>query len=159
MIGKTVLVVEDNKANMILVTALLQSAGFESLRAFSAEEAITIARDRQPDMILMDISLPGIDGLTATSILKRDPLTSHIPVVALTAGAVQGDEALALDAGCTDYMQKPIEARSFHARITGILESSHGGPDVKEPADRLSGQSVPMEQLGAVYEDSLTKPK
>lgn len=113
--------VEDNEANMILVTALLKSNGWIVLPAMTAEEGINIAKAEIPALILMDISLPGMDGLTATGILKQDLRTRMIPVVALTAHAMKGDEAKALAAGCIGYITKPIDTRSFPKAISGYI--------------------------------------
>lgn len=108
-----VLVIEDNETNMELTTALLFASGYTVLQAWTAEEGIRLAIEEMPSLILMDISLPGMDGLTATSILKKDPQTQDIPIVALTAHAMKGDEAKALQAGCCGYLTKPIDTRSF----------------------------------------------
>jgi len=99
-----ILVVEDNPANMKLTSLLLHSAGHSVLSAVDAETALRLARGEHPDLILMDIQLPGMDGLGATSILKADVATRHIPVVALTALAMSGDKQRILDAGCDDYI-------------------------------------------------------
>jgi two-component system, cell cycle response regulator DivK len=117
----TVLVVEDNAANMKLTTFLLESAGHTVLAASDAEAGLTLARDRHPALILMDIQLPGIDGLEATALLKRDPLTRDIPVIALTALAMKGDEERIRAAGCDGYVAKPIAYREFLATIADRL--------------------------------------
>ena len=116
-----VLVVEDTPANMKLIGLLLRKAGHEVLQARSADEAIAIAREQHPQLILMDIQLPGMDGLAATRILKQDQGTRHIPVVALTAFAMKGDEQRILGAGCDAYIAKPIEYRSFIERVERLL--------------------------------------
>lgn len=122
MAGEKVLVIEDNEANMILVTALLKSSGWTVIPAMTAEEGIKIARAETPALVLMDISLPGMDGLTATGILKQDPQTKDIPVVALTAHAMKGDEAKALSAGCIGYITKPIDTRAFPKAVSGYIK-------------------------------------
>ena len=104
----TVLIVEDNPANMILAMFLLQSAGHTVLSATDAEAGLTLARDEHPHLILMDIQLPGMDGLEATMILKRDDSTRDIPVIALTALAMKGDEERIRAAGCDGYIAKPM---------------------------------------------------
>ena len=104
-----VLVVEDNAANMTLAVFLLESAGHTVLGATDAEAGLTLARDEQPDLILMDIQLPGMDGLEATALLKRDEATRAIPVIALTALAMKGDEERIRAAGCDGYIAKPLE--------------------------------------------------
>jgi CheY-like chemotaxis protein len=122
--GEKILVVEDNGPNMELVTALLEASGREVIQAWTAEEGIKIAVSEIPALILMDISLPGMDGLTATINLKQDPSTRDIPVVALTAHAMKGDEERALAAGCVGYVAKPIDTRAFPKAIAGFLAGS-----------------------------------
>jgi CheY-like chemotaxis protein len=124
MEGTVILVVEDNRPNMELVTALLEASHCKVLQAWTAEEGIRMAGARDPALILMDISLPGMDGLTATAALKRDPETRHIPVVALTAHAMKGDEEKALAAGCAGYIAKPIDTRAFPGAIKSFLKTS-----------------------------------
>jgi two-component system cell cycle response regulator DivK len=116
-----ILVVEDNPANMRLAILLLQSAGHTVLSATNAEAGLTLARDEQPNLILMDIQLPGMDGLEATALLKRDSATSAIPVVALTALAMKGDEERIRAAGCDGYIAKPLAYRDFLAVISAQL--------------------------------------
>jgi two-component system cell cycle response regulator DivK len=118
-----VLVVEDNAANLALATFLLQSAGHTVLSATDAEAGLTLARVEQPDLILMDIQLPGIDGLAATRLLKSDGLTGTIPVIALTALAMKGDEERIRAAGCDGYIAKPLVYKDFLAVITAQLGS------------------------------------
>lgn len=113
----TVLVVEDNPANMTLAVFLLNSAGHQVLRATNAEAGLTLAREAQPDLILMDIQLPGMDGLEATMLLKRDEATRAIPVIALTALAMKGDEERIRAAGCDAYIGKPMRYKEFLATI------------------------------------------
>ena len=116
-----ILVVEDTPANMKLADFLLVSAGHTVIRAVNAEAALTLAREQRPDLILMDIQLPGMDGLEATGVLKRDDATSVIPVIALTALAMKGDEERILAAGCDGYIAKPLRHREFLAAITAQL--------------------------------------
>jgi two-component system, cell cycle response regulator DivK len=116
-----VLVVEDNAANMALATFLLQSAGHTVLSAIDAEAGLTLARAEQPHLILMDIQLPGIDGLAATRLLKDDDLTRTIPVIALTALAMKGDEERIRAAGCDGYIAKPLSYKDFLAVISAQL--------------------------------------
>jgi two-component system cell cycle response regulator DivK len=116
-----ILVVEDNPANMTLATFLLESAGHTVLSATDAEAGLTLARDQQPNLILMDIQLPGMDGLQATQVLKRDDATRAIPVVALTALAMKGDEERIRAAGCDDYIAKPMSYQEFLATIAAQL--------------------------------------
>ena len=117
----TVLVVEDNPANMTLAVFLLQSAGHTVLSAIDAEAGLTLARTEHPNLILMDIQLPGMDGLEATVLLKRDEGTRDIPVIALTALAMKGDEERIRAAGCDGYIAKPLAYRDFLATIAGQL--------------------------------------
>jgi len=119
-----VLVVEDNVANMKLATFLLQSVGHTVLAARDAEAGLTVARDEQPDLILMDIQLPGMDGLAATVQLKKDDATRDIPVIALTALAMKGDEERIRAAGCDGYIAKPMRYKEFLASIAAQLTHS-----------------------------------
>ena len=116
-----VLIIEDNPANMTLATFLLQSAGHLVLAARDAETGLTLARDEQPDLVLMDIQLPGMDGLEATALLKSEEATREIPVVALTALAMKGDEERIRAAGCDGYIAKPLAYRDFLATISAHL--------------------------------------
>ena len=113
----TVLLVEDNPANMTLAVFLLQSAGHHVLSATDAEAGLTLARDQQPDLILMDMQLPGMDGLEATMLLKKDESTRAIPVIALTALAMKGDEERIRAAGCDGYIGKPMRYKEFLATV------------------------------------------
>ncbi len=117
----TVLVVEDNPANMTLATFLLKSAGYAVLSAVDAEAGLALARTEQPDLVLMDIQLPGMDGLQATAVLKGDAATRDIPVIALTALAMKGDEERIRAAGCDGYIAKPLAYREFLATIAARL--------------------------------------
>src|SRR6476661_9956269 len=116
-----VLIVEDNSANMTLAVFLLQSAGHSVLSARDAEAGLTLARDQQPDLILMDIQLPGMDGLQATALLKKDDATRGIPVIALTALAMKGDEERIRAAGCDGYIAKPMNYKAFLAAVSAQL--------------------------------------
>ena len=118
-----VLVVEDNPANMTLATFLLQSAGHTVVTAANAEIGLMLARAEQPDLILMDIQLPGMDGLEATGLLKADAATRAIPVVALTALAMKGDEERIRAAGCDGYIAKPMRYKEFLATVASQLAS------------------------------------
>lgn len=117
---KRVLVIEDNLFNLELVTDLLETRGHIVWQARSAEEGLRIAHEALPDVILMDLSLPGMDGLAATKALRGDPATGHLPVIALTAHAMKGDEEAALSAGCDGYLTKPIDTRTFVARVASL---------------------------------------
>ena len=117
----TVLVVEDNPANMKLAVFLLQSVGHTVLSAIDAEAGLTLARGEHPGLILMDIQLPGIDGLEAIHALKRDDATRDIPVIALTALAMKGDEERIMAAGCAGYIAKPMCYKEFLAMVATHL--------------------------------------
>ena len=116
-----VLVVEDNAANMTLATFLLESAGHAVIAATDAETGLTLALEEQPDIVLMDIQLPGMDGLQATALLKQDEATRRIPVIALTALAMKGDEERIRAAGCDGYIAKPLSYREFLATVSTHL--------------------------------------
>lgn len=118
-----VLIVEDNSTNMTLAVFLVKSAGHTVITATTAEAGLTLARAQHPDLILMDIQLPGMDGLEATRILKGDAATSAIPVIALTALAMKGDKERILAAGCDGYIAKPLSYRDFLAAISDHLPS------------------------------------
>ncbi|MEO8090088.1 MAG: response regulator [Gemmatimonadales bacterium] len=116
-----VLIVEDNTANMTLAIFLLQSVGHTVLSATDAEAGLALARDEQPNLILMDIQLPGMDGLEATALLKGDSSTGAIPVIALTALAMKGDEERIRAAGCDGYIAKPMRYQDFLNTIAAQL--------------------------------------
>jgi len=116
-----ILVIEDNAANMRLATFVLESAGHIVLGATDAEIGLTVARDQQPDLVLMDIQLPGMDGLQATALLKADAATRAIPVIALTALAMKGDEERIRAAGCDGYIAKPLAYKNVLAVINAHL--------------------------------------
>ena len=116
-----ILIVEDNPANMKLAVFLLESAGHTVLSATNAEAGLTLARNERPNLILMDIQLPGMDGLEAIVLLKRDDATRAIPVIALTALAMKGDEERMLAAGCDGYIAKPLRYQEFLATVAAQL--------------------------------------
>ncbi|MBM3299870.1 MAG: response regulator, partial [Deltaproteobacteria bacterium] len=117
----TVLVVEDLDDNIQVITALLRHSGLEAIVARTAEEGIELARTQKPDLVLMDVSLPGMDGLEATRILKGSPQTTHIPVIAVTAHAMDGDEQRCREAGCDGYIAKPIRMQTLRRIITDAV--------------------------------------
>lgn len=119
-----ILVIEDNKMNMKLVCSLLRLKQFEVIEAEDGEKGIKLAEEHLPNLILMDIQLPGIDGLTATSIIKNNPILKHIPVIALTSHAMRGDDQKAREAGCNGYITKPIDTRLFIENIMRYLQTS-----------------------------------
>jgi CheY-like chemotaxis protein len=119
---KTILVVEDNKLNMKLVRGLIKIGKYRMLEANNAESGIQLIREEMPDLVLMDIQLPGMDGLSATKIIREDPDLKDIPIVALTSYAMQGDKEKALAAGCTGYIAKPIDTRKFLETVSQYLK-------------------------------------
>jgi two-component system cell cycle response regulator DivK len=129
-----ILVIEDNPANMALARFLLQSAGHTVLSATDAEAGLTIARAEQPHLVLMDIQLPGMDGLKATALLKRDEATRAIPVIALTALAMTGDEERIRAAGCDGYIAKPFGYKEFRAILAAQVAQSSPPPRASQLA-------------------------
>jgi len=113
MAGETILVVEDNPVNRRLAEFLLRSQGYQVREATTAKEAFEILKTERPDLIVMDIQLPGMDGLEATRKLKELPATADIPVIAVTSYAMKGDREKALAAGCAGYVTKPIDKNTF----------------------------------------------
>jgi two-component system cell cycle response regulator DivK len=124
---KKILVVEDNAMNLELVSDLLEAGGYRVLQARDGREALTVAANEQPDLILMDLQLPEIDGLEATRRLKQCRSTAHIGIVALTAHAMLGDEEKTREAGCTGYIAKPIDTREFVGVVAGYLGEAPAG--------------------------------
>jgi two-component system cell cycle response regulator DivK len=118
---KRILVVEDNPDNRILITDVLSSLDYEVLVAMDGEEGLKLAEAEIPDLILMDLSLPKMDGWTATNRIKANDTLSHIPIIALTAHAMVGDREKALRAGCDDYISKPIDLRELSSKLSHFL--------------------------------------
>jgi len=116
-----VLIIDDNALNLKLTSDVLRGEGFAVQEAQDAEEARDILKRGVPDLILLDIALPGMDGLTLTRLLKAEARLSHIPIVALTASAMKGDEDKALAAGCVGYITKPIDTRRFGSLVRKFL--------------------------------------
>ncbi|HEY8068067.1 MAG TPA: response regulator [Burkholderiales bacterium] len=116
-----ILIVEDNPANMKLASLLLSNAGHTSLCAVDAETGLTLARAERPDLILMDVQLPGMDGLAATALLKKDPVTAAIPIIALTAMAMKEDREKTRAAGCDAYIAKPLRYQELYKAIDRLL--------------------------------------
>lgn len=116
-----VLVVDDNEAGLLLARSVLELDGFRVDSASSSEEVLASLKVRAPDLILMDVQLPGQNGLALTRQLKADPATTAIPIVALTANAMTGDREQALAAGCSGYISKPINTRTLTAQLTEFL--------------------------------------
>jgi two-component system, cell cycle response regulator DivK len=122
MSGERVLVVEDNEKNRKLVRDVLQFHGYEVLVAGTAAEGIALARTEQPSLILLDIQLPDLDGMAALRLLRAEPETAGIPVVAVTAYAMSGDRERLLGAGFTDYLAKPLDIKAFPAAVRRFCE-------------------------------------
>ena len=128
MAGKSILVVEDNAVNRRLVEFLLRSNGYQVSEASTALEAFEILKTERPNLILMDVQLPGMDGLEATKRLKENPATRDIPVVAVTSYAMKGDREKALAAGCVGYIMKPIDKTTFIQEVTAHLGNKSQAP-------------------------------
>jgi CheY-like chemotaxis protein len=122
MTGNRILVVEDNERNLKLVRDVLQYAGYDVIAASSGEQGVALARERVPDLVLMDLQLPEMDGAEALRLLRDDPLTREIPVVAVTAFAMKDDRERALDAGFDSYIEKPISVRALPEQVRGFLD-------------------------------------
>jgi two-component system response regulator len=121
MSNQRILVVEDNRDNMMLIADLLQSLDYEVLMATDGRRGVEVANAEKPDLILMDLALPFVDGWTATRQIKSNPDLQHIPIIALTAHAMYGDRERALAAGCDDYIPKPINVGELAGKITQFL--------------------------------------
>ena len=119
-----ILIVDDNPLDLKLVGELLEVNGFKTERVCDAEQAQRTLTRLLPDLVVTDIALPGMDGLTFTRLLKADPRLAHVPVVALTAFALRGDEQRAQAAGCDGYITKPVNTRQFADQIAGILDAA-----------------------------------
>ena len=118
-----ILIVEDNEKNMKLVRDVLQVKGYRTLEAGSAEDGIALARARKPDLVLMDIQLPGMNGIEALGVLRADPATAAIPVIAVTASVMQQDRNLITQAGFDAYIGKPINLKEFLEAVRTMIES------------------------------------
>jgi two-component system cell cycle response regulator DivK len=121
---KLILIVEDNEKNLKLVRDVLQVKGFATVEAGTAEDGIKLAAERKPDLILMDIQLPGMNGIDALKVLRADPATAAIPVVAVTASVMQQDRTLITEAGFDGYIGKPINVKEFLDAVRGALGES-----------------------------------
>jgi two-component system cell cycle response regulator DivK len=123
MAGEKILMVEDNSMNMELFKDLLEVQGYEVYEATNAQEALGQVKSNEFDLILMDVQLPGMDGLTTAKIIREDPQNKNTPVIALTAYAMKGDEERMKEAGCDGYIAKPIDAKEFPKTVTGFLNA------------------------------------
>jgi two-component system cell cycle response regulator DivK len=119
-----ILIVEDNERNLKLVRDILQYHGYETIEARTAADGVALAAEHQPDLILMDIQLPDVDGVTALSRLRGDPRTATIGVVALTAFAMTDDRQHLLAAGFDAYLEKPIDVKAFPGQVSAFLQST-----------------------------------
>ncbi|CAN7584506.1 response regulator [Rhizobacter sp. LjRoot28] len=121
-----ILIVEDSPVNMLLTVAILERAGHVALKAETAAEGLALARSQRPDLILMDIQLPDMDGLEATRLVRADPRISDVPIIALTAFAMKGDAEIMRDAGCDGYVTKPIRYQEFLQEVESVVERMQG---------------------------------
>jgi len=119
--GKRILVVEDQEDNRRILRDLLTSVGYEIIEAVTGEEGVAMAETGHPDLILMDIQLPGIDGYEATRRVRAHPALRQVPIIAVTSYALSGDDVKAMEAGCTDYVPKPFSPRALLAKIRKYL--------------------------------------
>lgn len=126
MPGEKILIVEDNDKNLKLLRDVLQFNGYQTLEATTAEEGLEIARSQLPDLILMDIQLPGMDGITAFKVLRADPVTDGIPVIAVTASAMTLDRKTIMETGFQGYQAKPIKVREFNQEVRRVLDARPG---------------------------------
>ncbi len=118
---KKILVVEDNEINMYLCCRIIKSSGYEAIEARTGEEGVALALKEKPDLIIMDIQLPGIDGLETTKRIRQSEADDEIPIIALTSYAMAGDKKKALKAGCTGYVEKPINPDTLLGEIKKYL--------------------------------------
>lgn len=139
----SILYIEDNFENRVLVRRILQAQGYQVLEADSAPEGLRIAQVHRPSLILVDINMPQLDGLTLTSMMKADPELGHIPVVAITANVMRGDRERTLAAGCDGYIQKPIDVDVFPHQVRTFISL----PDGPEPTEDASRWSLTSETL------------
>jgi CheY-like chemotaxis protein len=128
MSGEPILIVDDNATNLKLARVLLRSEGYDVRIASDAEGALAVLADFRPALILMDIQLPGMDGLELTRRLKADPKTRGIAILALTACAMKGDQERMLAAGCDAYVAKPLDAKELGERIAALIRGDPPGP-------------------------------
>ncbi len=135
-----ILLVEDNEVNQLLTAAVLEREGFTVDMAGTSQQALERLRSRVPDLILMDIQLPGMDGLALTRNLKADPAMAAIPIVALTAHAMTGDREQSLAAGCAGYISKPIDTRTFGRQVREFLPSMMPASGQARTDAKLSGK-------------------
>ena len=121
-----ILIVEDNEKNMKLVRDILQAKGYETMEAVNAEDGIKLALERVPDLVLMDIQLPGMNGMEALKVLRAEQTTAHVPVVAITASVMTQDRQQIMDTGFNGFIEKPINLRDFLATVQASLKPAGG---------------------------------
>lgn len=124
MSNSRILVIEDNQDNMLLIIDVLESLNFTVIPAYDGQQGVLLAQSERPNLILMDLSLPHMDGWTATGEIKRNETLKAIPIIALTAYALSSDRERALDAGCDDYLAKPINVPDLIIKITTLLAAN-----------------------------------
>ena len=124
---QVILIIEDNARNLKLARDILNHVGYRTLEAENAEDGLALARAQRPDLVLMDVQLPGMDGVEALGRLRTDPLTADIPVVALTAFAMKDDRDVLLAVGFDAYLEKPLNVREFPIQIAAVLGRANGG--------------------------------
>jgi two-component system, cell cycle response regulator DivK len=125
--SKRILVIEDQEDNRRILRDLLTSAGYEPIEAVTGEDGVALAETHRPDLILMDIQLPGLDGYEATRRIKANPALRQIPIIAVTSYALSGDEVKAKAAGCDGYVTKPFSPRALLAKVREYLPAAGGG--------------------------------
>jgi two-component system, cell cycle response regulator DivK len=150
MADELILIVEDNEKNLKLVRDLLQVKGYRTLQAETAELGVELARQRAPHLILMDIQLPGMDGIKALGQLRNDPVTSRIPVIALTAFAMQGERQRFSSAGFDGYLVKPLNIRELLAVVGELCEQRTPHPNPLPGGEGEEGGPLPDGEGGAV---------
>ena len=126
MAGELILIVEDNEKNLKLVRDVLQHRGYQTIDAGTGEDGVRLAKERHPNLVLMDIQLPGIDGITALGQLRADPATRAIPVIAVTASAMTHDRKKIMAAGFDGYQSKPIKVKDFLEAVREMLDRPAG---------------------------------
>ncbi len=124
---RTILVIEDNEQNLYLATFLLEQNGFKVIPARSGPEGIELAGRVQPDLIILDIQLPGMDGYAVARVLRQNPALKDLPIVAVTSYAMAGDRERTLEAGCNGYIEKPINPDTFKSQIENYLKARPAG--------------------------------
>lgn len=125
--NERILIVDDHPINLKLAADVLSMAGYSVSTAANAEQALTLLHDTRPDAILMDIAMPGMDGLALTRLLRTDSRLTGVPIIALTASAMKGDDMRALEAGCNGYITKPIDTRALPGQVAGYIGSGSRG--------------------------------